>query len=445
MSKWLPYMRISRRRAVVVPLVAVSLVAILSVVAVVIDGGLLMANRRQAQNAADAAALAAAIDLYLNYPKNKGQDASGTAVASALATASDNGVTNGQNGASVWVNIPPKTGPYRGLPGHAEVVLTTQQPRFFSAIFGNGSLPIYARAVSRGKWAPKSAGLIILDPTGSNDLTTTNQANITVVGGDIIVDSNDTKGGTISNTGNITANNIYFSGNPGYYTSGTGQFNANLWSSQVPTPDPLASLPPPPQPADTYTNVNISGLPKLGGNVPGFPTPGDPNGWTLPPGTYSGGIHISDNNPAHTYTLQSGIFYFTNGGFNLTANAGVASDPLGVMMYFHDGGGLSLTAGGPVTLTPLQTGPYANITVYEDRSNTAQDSITGQTNGTLTITGTVYLPSAKLTLTGAGASNNYAIGSQYIVYQLVVTGAGSFNIDYNGPLTPPWRDLYLVE
>jgi len=72
-------------------------------------------------------------------------------VASALATASDNGVTNGQNGASVWVNIPPKTGPYRGLPGHAEVVLTTQQPRFFSAIFGNGSLPIYARAVSRGK------------------------------------------------------------------------------------------------------------------------------------------------------------------------------------------------------------------------------------------------------------------------------------------------------
>ena len=102
-----------------------------------------------------------------------------------------------------------------------------------------------------------------------------------------------------------------------------------------------------------------------------------------------------------------------------------------------------MTAGGPVTLNPLKTGPYANITMYQDRSNSFQDSITGQTTGSLNITGTVYLPAAKLTLTGSGA--DYSIGSQYIVYQLVCTGSGNFNVVYNAPLTPPNRDLYLVE
>ena len=443
MAKWLPVIRITRRKAVVVPLVAISLVAVMSVMAIVIDGGLLMANRRKSQAVADAAALAAASDLYLNYANNQGLDVNGTAAASARATAADNGVANGVNGAKVIVLIPPKTGPYTGLPGYAEVTVNTQQPRYFSGIFGTGSLPLYARAVARGTLSPKANGLIILDPTGSNDLTTTNSASITVVGGNIIVDSSDSKGGTISNTGNITADAIYFTGKPGYFSSGSGSFKGTLYSSQSPTPDPLASLPPPPLPVDTYTNVNISGLPKLGGGVPGFPTPGDPNGWTLPPGNYSGGIQISDNNASHTYTLQSGTFYFTNGGFNLTANAAVTSDPNGVLMYFHDGGGLSMTAGGPVTLNPLKTGPYANITMYQDRSNSFQDSITGQTTGSLNITGTVYLPAAKLTLTGSGA--DYSIGSQYIVYQLVCTGSGNFNVVYNAPLTPPNRDLYLVE
>jgi hypothetical protein len=135
--------------------------------------------------------------------------------------------------------------------------------------------------------------------------------------------------------------------------------------------------------------------------------------------------------------------YFTNGGFSLTANAAVQSNANGVLMYFHSGGALSMTAGGPVTLNPLQSGPYAGVTIYEDRSNTSQDSITGQTNGTLNITGTVYTPAAKFTLTGSGA--NYAVGSQYIVYQLVVTGAGTFNVVYNGPPPPPGRQLYLVE
>ena len=113
------------------------------------------------------------------------------------------------------------------------------------------------------------------------------------------------------------------------------------------------------------------------------------------------------------------------------------------MLIYFSNGGLNITAGGSVTLSPLQSGTYAGITIYEDRSDTSQDSITGQSTGSLNISGTVYTPAAKFTLTGSGG--NYAIGSQYIVYQLVVTGSGSFNVLYNGPNTAPNRNLYLVE
>jgi Flp pilus assembly protein TadG len=434
---------IGRRHGAIVPLVAILLTVVIGFTAIVIDGAMLFADRRRVCAAADAAALAAAIELFTNDQYAKGLDTNGTAAASARQTAKDNGFEDGVNNVTVTVNIPPLSGPYMALPGYAEVIITMQEQRYFSKIFDSGNLPVQARAVARGNQTPKNNGLIVLDPKSSNSLTTTNSANITVVGGNIIVDSSDSRGGTISNTGNIKADELDFSGTPGYNSSGSGQFLGTIKSTQVPTPDPLASLPPPAQPSPVYNNVNISGLPTLGGSVPGLPTPGDLKGWTLPPGTYQNGIHISDNDSTHTYTLASGLYYFSGGGLTLSANAAIKSDTGGVLLYFHDNGGLSITAGGPVSLAPMQTGPYANITIYQDRSNTSQDSITGQSTGSLNVSGTVYTPAAKFTLTGSGG--NYAIGSQYIVYQLVVTGSGNFNVIYNAPDVSPDRNLYLAE
>jgi Flp pilus assembly protein TadG len=422
--------------------VALLLVAILGITALAVDGSLLLADKARVQAAADMAALAGAMDLFDNYPENQGADPNGYAANSAKKTAQDNGFKDGVGGVTVTVNIPPASGTFKGQSGYIEVIITMKQQRFFSTIFGESAMPVQARAVAEGSRYPRNNGIIVLDPKNSNTLNTTATGAVTVTNGNIIVDSNDPHGGFISNTGNIQADEIDFSGNPGYGTSSTGEFIGTLKSSQVPTPDPLKNLPPPDQPTVTYNNVNISNLPKVGDGTPGFPTPGDPNGWTLPPGTYNNGIHISDNNSSHTYTFASGIFYFLGGGLSLTANANIQSGAGGNLLYFHDGG-LSITAGGAVTLSPLQSGTYKNITVYEDRSNTSQDSITGQSTGSLNVTGTIYTPAAKFTLTGAGG--NYAIGSQYIVYQLVVTGSGNFNVVYNGPKLAPNRILYLVE
>lgn len=56
-----------KRRGTVAVIVALSLVAVLSVVALALDGGILYEDRRDIQAAADAAALAAADDLFNNY------------------------------------------------------------------------------------------------------------------------------------------------------------------------------------------------------------------------------------------------------------------------------------------------------------------------------------------------------------------------------------------
>ncbi|HZT79695.1 MAG TPA: pilus assembly protein TadG-related protein, partial [Gemmataceae bacterium] len=83
-----------RRRGAVAVLVAVCLTVLMGVVALSIDGGLLLQERRRAQATADAAALAAADDLFKNYNTNLGKDPSGSAAASARTVAKANGYSN---------------------------------------------------------------------------------------------------------------------------------------------------------------------------------------------------------------------------------------------------------------------------------------------------------------------------------------------------------------
>ena len=87
-----------------------------------IDGGLLLAERRQVQATADASALAAAIDLYNNWSLNSGADPNGTAATSAQNTAADNGFTDQSNNVTVKVHIPPgvQEGQTIRIPGQGE-------------------------------------------------------------------------------------------------------------------------------------------------------------------------------------------------------------------------------------------------------------------------------------------------------------------------------------
>ena len=154
-----------RRRGAVAVLVAVLLTVILGFLAIAVEGGLLRDNRRKVQGAADAAALAAATELFVHYPAIEASDFSncdpgGAGAAAALASAAANGFPDGEGTSTVVVNIPPASGPFKNKAGYAEVVVTFNQPRYFSRIWGGarlrwrrGPLPAGAgRARTSGSW-----------------------------------------------------------------------------------------------------------------------------------------------------------------------------------------------------------------------------------------------------------------------------------------------------
>ena len=118
-----------KRRGAITALVAVSLIAILGVVAIAVEGGQLLDKKRSVQAAADAAAYAVAVDLFTNYGANNGLDPLGKAKASALAYAAANGYTNDGVTSVVTVNIPPTSGIAKDKAGNAEVIIQLNRRR----------------------------------------------------------------------------------------------------------------------------------------------------------------------------------------------------------------------------------------------------------------------------------------------------------------------------
>jgi uncharacterized membrane protein len=113
---------------------ALSLPVLFGMVGLAFDIGFLELMNRQAQTAADAAAIAGAISLPY-----------GDAAAGAKAAALNNGFPN----SSVTVNNPPTVGPYVGNSSYVEVFITQAEPTFFLRIVGAGSSStVKARAVA---------------------------------------------------------------------------------------------------------------------------------------------------------------------------------------------------------------------------------------------------------------------------------------------------------
>src|SRR5262245_52385660 len=159
------YAHAQRRKGNVVVITAVCLVSLLSIVALALDGGVLLDQRRQVQATADAAALAAASELFASTFTNGGLDngpiipnpsappgpPAGSIAQYAKQIAKNNGFEDGVNDVTVTVNIPPQSGPFTGVSGHVEVIITASQQRYFSTIFGSReNVPYGARAVARG-------------------------------------------------------------------------------------------------------------------------------------------------------------------------------------------------------------------------------------------------------------------------------------------------------
>jgi hypothetical protein len=436
----IPKSALGRRRGTIAVLIALVITALLGVTAIALDGGLLQDNRRRVQVGADASALAAAGQLFANYPAivKSGYtdfDPGGASYSAAMSTAAANGYTNDGVNSTVTVNIPPASGPFTGMVGFVEVIINYNQPRNFSSIWGSTRLPVPARAVARGRWIGSKDGIIVLDPNAQNALNANGTGTVNVTGGArVIVDSSDpASAARLTGGGNFSASEFDITG------GANGNFGSNVILGDPPVPDPLAYLPPPQVPPDgTMTTTNLGN-----GNKQYTLTPGR---YTNLPNFNQGDVVIFQQASANA---AGGIYYIDGGGFTSTG-ANLIMDPTtsgGVMFYNNPNGnaqnqGISISgnASGNVSLAALDSGPYAGILFWQNRTSAQTMSVTG--NGNFNLTGTFYAANALLKVTGNGFAT---IGSQYITRTFTIGGGGTTIINYTDKGTARIRDIRLVE
>lgn len=444
-----------RHRGGVTPLTVLNLSLLIGVVALVVDAGTLLEARRHVQAAADAAALAGAADLYSNYPTNQGADLSGTAKASALATASANGFTNDGVHSTVTVNT--SSGTYQGGPntgksipaGYIEVSIQYNASHLFSGVLGSSTTPVCARAVARGMTSlVNNNALFVLNlSTNINGaLSLSGLASLNVNGG---IQINSTSSQALQLSGLVSVTTTLLTVTPAVsgllngllsFLFGSGG-TALAVSTSAAVADPIRNLPAPDPVAlglsTQGTNVTVSGTTT-----------------NLYPGVYNGGITVKRGGTAILHANSDGtpgIYYLNGTGLQVSGSGSVTTatgETAGVMIYNNwsaAGDTINLSGSGSVSLIPPASGTYRGVSIFQKRGTLSSSAPTltasGQSN--LNVRGTIYAPYAGVTFTGSAGNN--VLGGQIIADTLSLSGSASMKIDPGTWSTANQRALGLVE
>ncbi len=408
-----------RRPGTVTPWLLLSLLAIVGIVALGMDGGRMVEERRRAQAAADAAALSAAVQNYNDFFHGGSQ-----AHSAALSTAADNGYTNDGINSIVTVNSPPTSGSFAGKADCFEVIVRSNLRATFGAIFTGQPLAVTARAVGRGR--PRKIGVMALNRSAAGAFKTTGIGTFVVLNAPIYVNSSDPAALSQSGLGPIGASSFRVAG--GYSNTGGGLVLGKMNTGVDPSPDPLVNFPVP-NPA-SYITRSKSQL-KINSILPTI----------LNPGVYVGGITISG---ASIVTMLPGIYIMDGGGFQVSGLATVAG--VEVMIFntsvSQPAGPVTFTTSGVVAIVPPLSGIYQGMSIFQERTSAQPISLTGF--GVTSILGTIYAPSAPLSLTGLAGVGVDTLGGAYICDTITVGGVGNININL-GPHYVRVPDVSLLE
>ena len=363
---------------------ALCMTCLIGFVALAADVGVLLRERRLAQIAADAGAVAGAGEY--NY---------GGATTAAQAATAQNGFTNGTGGATVTVHSPPSFGPHTSgsANGYVEVIVQQVQPALFRGFLGLGSITVAARAVAYAN-GPTNGCIYTLGTSGA-DLSMTGNANIQVTTCGIIV--NSSSGNAISLNGNVTLDAQSIGVVGGVSKSGNITLSPTPVTGVVPTSNPLGFLAAPTIPGHCSANPNLAG------NVTQTLTAGCYNGITA-----NGNINL---------TLSPGL-YIINGPLSLTGNVSLTGTGVTLDLLSST----SIPGNVALNLTAPTSGTYNGVIIYQPSTNTSSLALTG--NAGSTFEGIVYAPSAAVSLTGNSGSTLYA---DFVSQSLSLVGNASLN------------------
>ena len=443
---------------------ALSLGVLILFAALAFDTGMLLVQRRDQQNAADAAALAGSYFL----PGNAGQ-----ARSAARDIATSNGFTQGGD-VTVTVNVPPTSGAHAGSSGAVEVLIDDNRPSIFGGIIGVAGWDISARAVAINQdGVGGEFAMLSLEPTACDALLVSGNGAV-VANGNIQVNSSCPTGalrrqggGDITVTVPDAACNVVGDIQDG---GGSGLLDCAANEGAPEIPDPLSGLDAPVKPAYPADVVRLTGTRDIPAGCPGAVAPALESTeaapltcqftsayagttWRLFPGYYPGGIHLQ----AGTFYFEPGIYWIGGGGVQINGNGTVSVSVasggttlnFGILFYntenpaFHAECAAG-TATAPavmciqpiflngaqasVDIYPLHDGSiHEGLVVFQDRrfDITGDDLVLNGSSSDLQVRGTIYIPGGNVRVNGSGGTTTT---DQIIARTFVANGAPGSSI-----------------
>lgn len=376
-------------------LIVLAILGLIGLTALAVDGGVAYSDRRQAQTAADSAAL----DAALAKVRGGGWEAEGMARANSNGY-DDNGTTN-----TVVVNSPPAAGcngtlsPYN-TDEYVQVVIRASTETFFGPVVGinevNNCVEAIARAVP-GTTDEMAFGnaVVSLSEHDCKAMKYQGNANTTVLGSGLFVNSDCSDSAFFNNSGSAHLNAPCLQA-VGGITYKPGALNI---------PGDCIKTGAAPLPKITYPNPVCSGSAIQAGN-------------TLSPGSISGTFP-----PGGVTLLQPGV-YCVDGNFRMNAHDTLSGSDVVIVVQTGD---VRWNGGATINLDAPNSGPFAGLLIFMPESNSNEIHING--NSTSTFTGSFLAPSAAITVNGTGGASG--LNSQLIGYTVDISGTSDMLIIYN--------------
>jgi Flp pilus assembly protein TadG len=400
----------------VIVLLAFLLFTLLVMVALVIDLANARQTRRQAQNAADAAALSAAVVLARPGPPNFAQ-----AVADAKRYVFSNyGDVGPWSGCADTSALGYKPDPGNDCisfnsttaPNLVRVRIPTRSvPTLFGGVAGLKEINVDASAIAQIPSATDApCGLCVLSAHGDQALALLRGGGLYVTGNGVVVNSDRPQAVETDNGSFLDADPVWVVGG---YSNADIRPGAQTIAS--PIPDPLGGLIAPPPWSGVQRDIDV-----------------DDSDVTLPPGNYddinvngTGTLTLDPGAGPYvitgTVTIRSGGHIVGN-GVTLYLTCGVSS-PTPCDSSGEDGGTFDIQDGGTVSLSAPTSGTYKGLAVFYDRNNTAGLKITHDFG----VTGTIYVASGPVEL---GGPADFALSSM-VVAETVFTGEHNVVLNYD--------------
>lgn len=371
-------------------LLAISIVVLLAFAGLAIDGGILYTERRRAQNAADAAAMAGALGILNGWDP----------VTAAYGRTADNGFDNNQADNWVTVQWPPAEGANAGDWNYLLVRIRARVKPVFAHLVYAGELENTVTAVARAK-PPRSSPLLAgqalvgLAPHGCSVVWSHGNNMSSIEGSGIFVNSDDPDCALVSNGGNqlvVTGGEIRV----------VGGWEIGNNSSITPTPISAAqpvSVPDIEPPTCTQEAVVNNAT------------------HTVTPGNVSS---LDFNNG--DWTLEPGIYCVTDG---LRINGGSVTGQ--DVMFYVESGAVTWSGNATIHLDAPEDGAFAGMLVYQDPDNDNRMTVNGGSGSSFT--GTIFVPGGEIQVNGTGGSDGFH--SQLIGNKVDLSGTADLRVIYD--------------